>query len=71
MAAFVRCFASLFYTYRKFLGSPTTDQKKKGLLYGFNMDGFIRSVPGENADFMTVLRDSQGIHHLSLLFAPY
>jgi len=60
MAAFARCFASLFYTYRKFLGTPTADQKKKGLLHSFNMEGFMRSVPGENADFMVVLRDSQG-----------
>lgn len=60
MAAFARCFASLFYTYRKFLVAPTAEQKKKGMLYGFNMDGFIRSVPGENANFTLMLRDSQG-----------
>lgn len=59
-AAFVRCFASLFYTYRKFLGPPTSDQKKSGMLYRFNMDGFLRSLPHENADYVQMLRQTQG-----------
>ena len=59
-AAFARCFAALFYTYRKFLQPPSRDQKKSGMLYGFNMDGFLRSLPHENADYMQVLRQTQG-----------
>jgi hypothetical protein len=59
-AAFVRCFASLFYTYRKFLSPATGDQRKSGMLYSFNMDGFLRSLPLENGDYMTVLRQTQG-----------
>lgn len=59
-AAFVRCFASLFYTYRKYLQPATSDQKKAGMLYRFNMDGFLRSLPRENADYMHVLQQTQG-----------
>lgn len=59
-AAFARCFAALFYTYRKFLGPPTKDQKKAGMLYGFNSDGFMRSLPHENAEYMRMLQQTQG-----------
>jgi hypothetical protein len=59
-AAFARCFASLFYTYRKFLNPASGDQKKSGMLYSFNMDGFLRSLPRENADYMAVLQQTQG-----------
>lgn len=58
-AAFARCFAALFYTYRKFLQPPNKDQKKAGQLYGFNMDGFCRSLPHENAEYMEVLQQTQ------------
>ncbi|MCJ1380514.1 hypothetical protein MMC17_003622 [Xylographa soralifera] len=61
-AAFVRCFASLFYTYRKFLGPAISDQKKGGILFRFNMDGFIRSLPHENADYIAVLQQTQGFN---------
>lgn len=59
-AAFARCFAALFYTYRKFLLSPNREQKKSGLLYGFNMAGFMKSLPQENAEYMQVLQQTQG-----------
>jgi hypothetical protein len=58
-AAFVRCFASLFYTYRKFLGAPTADGKKAGKLYRFNMDGFLKSMPQENAMYIQMLEQTQ------------
>ncbi|KAL2055586.1 hypothetical protein ABVK25_004394 [Lepraria finkii] len=61
-SAFARCFAALFYTYRKFLQPPTRDQKKSGMLYGFNMDGFLRSLPRENAEYMQVLQQTQGFN---------
>ena len=64
-AAFARCFASLFYTYRKYLVAPTSDQRKSGMLYRFSMDGFLRSLPHENADYMNVLQQTQGM--ISLL----
>ena len=59
-AAFVRCFASLFYTYRKFLQPAVGDQKKSGLIYRFGMDGFIKSLPRENAEYVAMLQQTQG-----------
>ena len=59
-AAFVRCFASLFYTYRKYMGAPTPDQKKNGMFYCFNMNDFLRSLPRENAEYLVVLQQTQG-----------
>jgi hypothetical protein len=58
-AAFSRCFASLFFTYRKYLGSPTTDGKKAGKIYRFNMDGFLKSMPQENAMYIQMLEQTQ------------
>ncbi|KAI4172228.1 MAG: hypothetical protein LQ343_003663 [Gyalolechia ehrenbergii] len=61
-AAFVRCLASLFYTYRKFLQPTTGDQKKAGMLFHFNMNGFLRSLPHETADYMGVLQQTQAFN---------
>lgn len=58
-AAFVRCFASLFYTYRKFLGPPSNDGKKAGKIYRFNMDGFLKSMPQDNALYIQMLEQTQ------------
>ncbi|GJN74329.1 dDENN domain-containingprotein [Purpureocillium lilacinum] len=66
-AAFVRCMASLLYTYRKYLGKPSRQQKNNGQLYAFDMDGFIKSLPYDQQEYTTMLRDTQGfnefIHH--------
>lgn len=59
-AAFVRCFASLFYTYRKFLGRPNKEQKVSGQLYSFDMDGFIKSLPHEQHEYTAMLKQTQG-----------
>jgi hypothetical protein len=59
-AAFVRCFASLFYTYRKFMQPATGDQKKGGMHFHFNMAAFKRSLPRENADYIAMLQETQG-----------
>lgn len=61
-AAFVRCFASLLYTYRRYLHPATGDQKKSGLIYRFNMDGFLGSMPRENAEYMSMLHQTQGFN---------
>ncbi|KAL8946763.1 MAG: hypothetical protein Q9222_006884 [Ikaeria aurantiellina] len=61
-AAFVRCFASLFYTYRKFLQPATGDQKNAGMLFHFNMNGFLRSLPHEAADYVSVLQQTQAFN---------
>ncbi|KAK4667131.1 hypothetical protein QC763_306480 [Podospora pseudopauciseta] len=58
-AAFVRCLASLLYTYRKHLGRPTREQKGHGQLYAFDMDGFIRSLPYDQQEYATMMRDTQ------------
>ncbi|KAL8847746.1 MAG: hypothetical protein Q9221_007234, partial [Calogaya cf. arnoldii] len=63
-AAFVRCFASLFYTYRKYLQPATGDQKKAGMLFHFNMNGFLRSLPHEAADYLGVLQQTQAFNEL-------
>jgi hypothetical protein len=59
-AAFVRCFASLFYTYKKFLQPATGDKKKAGLTYSFNMEAFLKSLPSEHAEYIAVLQHTQG-----------
>jgi hypothetical protein len=59
-AAFVRCFASMFYTYRKFLNRPTREQKSSGQLYGFDMEGFLKSLPHEQQEYTTMLKQTQG-----------
>ncbi|KAI9717722.1 MAG: hypothetical protein M1828_007125 [Chrysothrix sp. TS-e1954] len=63
MAAFVRCFASLFYTYRKFMGPAMLDKRKAGgQIHQFNWDGFMKSVPHENADYIAMLRQTQAFN---------
>ncbi|KAL5363934.1 dDENN domain protein [Aspergillus floccosus] len=61
-AAFVRCFASLFYTYKKFLQPASGDKKKAGLTYSFNMEAFLKSLPGEHAEYIAVLQQTQGFN---------
>lgn len=59
-AAFVRCFASLFYTYKKYLQPASGDKKKAGMHYTFNMDAFLKSLPHEHAEYIAVLQQTQG-----------
>lgn len=59
-AAFVRCMASLFYTYRKYLGRPSKEQKNNGRIYSFDMNGFIKSLPYDQQEYATMLRETQG-----------
>ncbi|KAI9849234.1 MAG: hypothetical protein M1837_004693 [Sclerophora amabilis] len=61
-AAFVRCFASLLYTYRKHLHPATGSSKKGGNIYQFNMDGFVKSLPHDVADYVSMLRQTQGFN---------
>ena len=58
-AAFVRCFASLFYTYRKFLHPASGERRKAGMIYHFNMDQFMKSVPHGDDEYMHMLRQTQ------------
>ena len=59
-AAFVRCFASMLYTYRKYLGGANSAQKRSGMIYSFNTDGFIKSLSNEHAEYMRTLQQTQG-----------
>lgn len=59
-AAFVRCQASLFYTYRKQLGRPSKQQKANGQIFAFDMDGFIKSLPHDQQEYARMLRETQG-----------
>lgn len=59
-AAFVRCLASLLYTYRKYLGKPSKQHKNSGQLYSFDMDGFIKSLPYDQQEYVTMMRETQG-----------
>ncbi|KAF2673730.1 DENN-domain-containing protein [Microthyrium microscopicum] len=61
-AAFVRTFASLLYTYRRFLCFADPGQRKNGLLYSFNADGFLRSIPHECQTFMDMLLKTQAFN---------
>lgn len=61
-AAFARCFASLFFTYRKYLRAPTSQQKKNGLSHKFNMDDYIRSLPQDIAEYTALLRETQAFN---------
>ncbi|KAK4119997.1 DENN-domain-containing protein [Parathielavia appendiculata] len=61
-AAFVRCLASLLYTYRKHLGRPTREQKSHGQLYAFDMDGFIRSLPYDQQEYAVMMRETQAFN---------
>ena len=59
-AAFVRCFANLFYTYRKYMGRPTKEQKSSGQIYAFDMEGFLKSLPHEQQEYVCMLKQTQG-----------
>lgn len=58
-AAFVRCFASLLYTYRKYLCFADPTQRKNGLLYSFNQEGFVKSVPSDVQEYVSMLLKTQ------------
>ncbi|KAL7776751.1 hypothetical protein CFE70_007170 [Pyrenophora teres f. teres 0-1] len=61
-ASFVRCFASLFYTYRRYLIPATGDRKKSGMIYQFKMDDFVKSLPPENVQYITTLQQTQAFN---------
>ncbi|KAK5192148.1 hypothetical protein LTR92_008095 [Exophiala xenobiotica] len=58
-AAFVRCLASLFYTYRKFMYTAPPQKKKLGAVYQFDNQAFIRSLPPDHAAYMEMLQQTQ------------
>ena len=61
-AAFVRCYASLLYTYRKHLQSASGEAKRSGLLFSFDNKGFLKSLPRENAEYVAMLQQTQAFN---------
>ncbi|KAI1381515.1 DENN-domain-containing protein [Hypoxylon crocopeplum] len=61
-ASFVRCLASILYTYRKYLTRPTREQKNNGQVYGFDMNGFIRSLPYDQQEYVTMMKETQAFN---------
>jgi hypothetical protein len=61
-AAFVRCFASLLYTYRRFLRPSKSQQRTNGMLFKFDMEGFLKSLPHDTAEYMNALQDTQAFN---------
>ncbi|KIW05127.1 hypothetical protein, variant 2 [Verruconis gallopava] len=61
-AAFVRCFASLLYTYRRFLRPAKGEQRANGMLFKFDLEGFIKSLPHDTAEYMATLQDTQAFN---------
>jgi hypothetical protein len=61
-AAFVRCFASLLYTYRKHLKAPNREQRKEGRIYGFDMDAFVHGCPSDVSDYVRGLTQTQAFN---------
>lgn len=58
----MRCFASLFYTYRRYLHPASGERRKAGLVYHFNMDQFLKSVPHGDSEYMHMLRQTQAFN---------
>ncbi|KAI1813647.1 dDENN domain-containing protein [Poronia punctata] len=61
-AAFVRCQAALLYTYRRHLGRPSKEQKTHGQLYAFDMNGFIRSLPYDQQEYASMMKETQAFN---------
>lgn len=58
-AAFVRCLASLLFTYRKYLGRPSKAQRASGQMYAFDMNGFIKSLPYDQQEYAAMMKETQ------------
>ncbi|ETI19511.1 hypothetical protein G647_09345 [Cladophialophora carrionii CBS 160.54] len=58
-AAFVRCMASLFYTYRRFMQPATAQKRKLGSTFTFDSSSFIKSLPPDHAAYMEMLQQTQ------------
>ncbi|KAJ9655121.1 hypothetical protein H2198_005977 [Neophaeococcomyces mojaviensis] len=57
--AFARFFTSLFYNYRRFMLPADSTQRKTGLLHKFGVDAWIRGLPPDHAEYMTMLKQTQ------------
>ena len=58
-AAFVRCMASLFYTYRRFMQPAPVQKRKLGAAYSFDHDSYVKSLPPDHAAYIEMLHQTQ------------
>jgi len=58
-AAFVRCLASLFYTYRRFMQPAVARKRKTGSVYTFDKDACLNSLPPDHAEYLQMLSQTQ------------
>lgn len=61
-AAFVRAFAALLYTYKKFMQPASREQRKGGMLWTFDKAGFTRSLEREHAEYVDMMTQTQGFN---------
>jgi hypothetical protein len=63
-AAFLRCFASLLYNYRKYLEPVPAAQRKSSneKLFDFKMAGFLRAASRETAPYLEMLAETQAFN---------
>ncbi|BFZ61804.1 hypothetical protein YB2330_002880 [Saitoella coloradoensis] len=60
-AAFLRLFASLLYTHRRFLVSVSRGKRisSNGAVFTFDQEGFVRSVPKDHGQYLNMLLETQ------------
>jgi dDENN domain len=63
-AAFLRCFASLLYNYRKFLEPIPVGQRKPsdGRLFNFKLSAFVRSASRDIIPYLEMLAETQAFN---------
>ena len=60
-AAFLRCFAALLFSYRKYL-EPVQRKSSDGKLFNFNLSAFIRTSPRDTAPYLEMLSETQAFN---------
>ena len=62
-AAFLRCFASLLYNYRKYMEPiPPGERSTDGKLFNFKTAAFIRGAPRDSSHFLEGLVETQAFN---------
>jgi len=63
-AAFIRCFASLLFNYRKHLEPlpPQTQNSGEAKIFNFKLAGFLRAAPRDSAGYLEILSETQAFN---------
>lgn len=63
-AAFLRCYASLLFNYRKHLEPVPASQRKtaEGKLYDFKMSAFLRAASRDTTSYLEMLSETQAFN---------